>query len=112
MVGACCGNWPFLGLRGETGQYQGVANKALQPRPKMLVSKGLGGKLDGLKRGCPTIFWAVLGVVVRCCEEMGYVEIFCWTGFWGWRCNFEVVLGKGFASIGRAEVVFLSGDTV
>ena len=45
------GIWAFFwAARGETGQYQGVANKALRLVPKMLVSKGLGGR-NGVKMG-------------------------------------------------------------
>ena len=79
----------------------------------MLLSKGLGGKGWG-ENGVSNHFAAGSRVVVRCGEAMGYVEVFCWTGFWGWVRYFEVVLGKGFSvdRVVSGNECFLSGDTV
>ena len=79
--------------------------------PKMVVSKRLGRKWRG-EKGCPTISEGGWGVVVRFGVEIVYVEIFCWTGFWGWGGILKWFWGRGLGRWGPAEMVFLTGVTV
>ncbi len=77
----------------------------------MLLSKGLGGKEWG-EIGVSNHFPGGFGgrCKVRCGNGLRRNVLL--DGVFEVVCNFEVVLGKGFRSIGFSQAVFLSGATV
>jgi hypothetical protein len=108
-IGVGIGN--FLGCERRKWLVLWAAKKALRLGPKMLVSKRLGGD-QWAEKGCSAILQGVWEVVVRCCVEMVCVEIFCWTGFWGWCAILKSFWGRGLGRLRPAEVVFLTGVTM